>query len=155
MDQQLLQIQLDQLLSPKRFRLSPHQLFLVRIIHRAGKHLSGLHQDLSQKTPFSFSHLQDFILKKPHGRIAALKGDHNQIGGADSVCRYIMELVGFMENNVSPVQGNLFQICRYLYLPFIHTKKLPEIVGLSRKFKITHIFKIMNTDDPIDGKFFL
>ena len=66
-----------------------------------------------------------------------------------------MEFIWSVKNNVPLFERVEQFVCKYIYLSLIHTQKFPEIVGFSRKRKITHILKIMNRVNFIYGQHFI
>ena len=58
-----------------------------------------------------------------------------------------MEFVWLVENKIAFFQNGIGVATCDAYFTFVNTDKFPKVVGFSRKTKITHIFKIVNTEN--------
>ena len=150
MDEKMLQVEADHLLSAKSVRLFCRHILQIGIIQAAVKAASCFNDDIGQDHPFFLIDLKDTVSEKIHGGIRASKRNNDQIGCDSPRCLYAVEFIGLMEGDFAPFQDKLPIPARDGYLPFIYTHKLPEIMGFPWKFKITHIFKIVNAVELFD-----
>ena len=111
--------------------------------------LTFFHQT-SQQNPLGRAGKREPVTEKLHRRTAAVKADHDQIGGGNTVGRQSVELTGGMKNDLPAGQG---------VLPFsgddadgslVYIDKLPEVVGLTGKGIAAGVFKVVYRKEGVD-----
>ena len=144
MDQEVLQVEADQLLRPELLRLLLGHVLEIGVIQPAVKAVPGFYDNVCQEVALRLVHLEDLLPEKVHGRAVALERYDHQVGGAVARGLHGVELAGLVEGHLPPVQDHMPVPAGDSHIPLVHADELPEVVGFPWKFKVAHIFKIVD-----------
>ena len=152
LDQQLFQIETDQLFSGETGAFGQEQFFLIGIVHPSVEDILRFLDDLRQQQPFRFADLQHLFLEKGHHGGVAGEGHDHQIRCDQSVGIHVMKFVGPVEDDIPLLQSMELLTGQHIHFTLVNAQKFPEIMGFSWKREITHVFKIMNGIDLVNGQ---
>ena len=147
----MLQVKTDHLLCPELVRFFQRHVLKIRIVQTAVEAPPCFGDDLCKQIVFGLIDLKMPFLKKLHSLILTAERDDHQVGGNFSGSLYRMKFIGWMKQKITLFQDQVLRTRRNAHFSFIDTDKFPEIMGFSLKRKGVHIFKIMNTENFING----